>query len=98
MVLLGVEPGPEMAVSFDYTDWTTFDGMPAPEGKAAFTLKGMQALLDKLVAAGLLPQEQATGARMMIAMFSHAAGEDEVTSEIEVKKTGEVTVNDQRVQ
>ncbi|MEZ5714730.1 MAG: DUF2125 domain-containing protein [Paracoccaceae bacterium] len=84
-------------VTLDYTDMETFDGLPAPEGQAAVTITGAQGLLDKLVELGLLPEEQAMGTRMMLAMFTKPSGDDSVTSEVEIRKTGEVTVNGQRV-
>lgn len=84
-------------VTLDYSDMETFDGMPAPDGQAAVTIAGAQGLLDSLVEMGLLPEDQATGARMILAMFTRATGDDTVTSEVEVSKTGEVTVNGQRV-
>ena len=46
-------------------------------------------LIDGLIATGLLAEEDAMGARMMIAMFANpGAGEDEVTSVLEFKDKG----------
>ena len=84
--------------TLDYTDWVTFDGMPAPEGQAAFMLKGGNGLIDRLIAMGLMSQDDAMGMRMMMSMFAKpGAGEDVLTSEIDVKKTGEVSANGQRL-
>ena len=77
------------AFTFDNTDLTTFEGMPAPTGKLELKLVGGNTLLDKLVAMGLVAEEEAMGARMMIAMFANpGAGEDELTSVLEFKDKG----------
>lgn len=75
------------AFTFDNSDMTTFAGMPAPAGKLDLKLVGGNGLLDKLVAMGILTDEDAMGARMMVAMFANAGatGTDELTSTIEVK-------------
>ncbi|MBM7070143.1 DUF2125 domain-containing protein [Actibacterium sp. 188UL27-1] len=80
--------------TFDNEDLQTFDGMPRPEGSANFTLVGANALLDKLVQMGLVPQDQALGVRMMSGMaFRPGEGEDTLLSEIVVAPNGEVTAN-----
>ena len=80
----------------------TFDnsmGNPMPLGEANVTVTGANALIDGLIAAGLLPEEQAMGARMMMGAFmSPGANPDELTSKIEAKAGGEIYVNGQRVQ
>ena len=53
--------------------------------------------MDKLVAAGLVPQEQLMGAQMMIGMFAKPNGDDAFTSEVEVSGDGQVLVNGQRM-
>ena len=75
------------AFTFDNSDKTTFPGIPAPNGKLDLKLVGGNGLLDKLVAMGILTDEDAMGARMMVAMFANAGaeGSDELTSTIEVK-------------
>jgi hypothetical protein len=87
------------AFIFDNTDLETFDGLPAPDGSLDLRLVGANSLLDKLTAMGLLPQEQAMGARMMLGMFAvPGAGEDTLTSTIEVKPNGQILANGQRLQ
>jgi hypothetical protein len=77
------------AFTFDNTDLTTFEGMPAPTGKMELKLVGGNGLLDALVAMGMLSEDDAMGARMMIAMFANpGAGEDELTSVLEFKDKG----------
>lgn len=86
------------AFTFDNSDTTTFGGMPAPTGKLDLKLVGGNALLDKLVAMGLIPEEQAMSARMMISMFANpGAGPDELTSSLEFKDKG-FYANGQRLQ
>lgn len=84
--------------TFDNADTTTYGGMPAPTGKLDLKLVGGNALLDKLVAIGIVPQEQAMAARMMLGMFARPAdGEDTMTSTLEFKDKG-FFANGQRLQ
>lgn len=86
------------AFTFDNTDLTTFDGVPAPTGKIDLVLKGGNGLLDKLVAMGLIPQDEAMGVRMMMAMFAKPGeGEDVLNSTLEFKDKG-FFANGQRLQ
>ena len=83
---------------FDNSDLETFDGMPAPTGAIDINLLGINGLIDTLVNMGLLPQEQATGAQMMMGLFARPAqGEDAWTSKIEVKGDGSVFANGQQL-
>lgn len=75
--------------TFDNSDLTTFDGIPAPTGKLDLHATGINGLLDKLVAMGLLPEDQIGSARMMLAMFAKAGpAQDELTSTLEFKDKG----------
>lgn len=75
--------------TFDNTDLTTFEGVPAPTGKIDLKLIGGNGLMDKLVAMGLLSEEDVMGARMMLSMFANAGpGEDELNSTLEFKDKG----------
>lgn len=76
------------ALTFDNTDLVSFGGMPAPTGQIDLKLVGGNGLMDKLVAMGLLPQDQAMGFRMMLSMFANATGEDELTSVLEFRDGG----------
>ena len=77
------------AFTFDNSDKTTFSGVPLPTGKMDLKLTGGNTLLDKLVAMGLLPQDQAMGFKMMVSMFANsAADKDEMTSTLEFKDKG----------
>lgn len=86
------------AFVFDQSDLTSFDGMAAPEGGLDLELVGGNTLLDGLVELGILPQEQATGVRMMMGLFATPAeGEDRLTSRIEFTEDGQVLANGQRL-
>ncbi len=80
----------------------TFDntaGIPMPLGEANVTVTGANALIDGLIATGMVTQEDAMGARMMMGAFMSAgANPDELTSKIEAKPGFEIYVNGQRVQ
>jgi uncharacterized protein DUF2125 len=83
---------------FDNSDLVTFDGMPRPEGAVDLSLVGGNALLDKLVGMGLLPEDQAMGARMMMGLFAVPGdGPDTLKSRIEVNQEGHVLANGQRI-
>lgn len=84
--------------TFDNSDLTSFDGLPRPLGGLDLTLTGGNGLLDKLVAMGLLPDEQAMGARMMMGLFAVPGGApDTLNSRIEVNPEGHVLANGQRI-
>ncbi len=85
--------------TFDNTDLQTFNGLPRPTGVANLMLTGGNALLDKLVQMGLLKQEDAMGARMMVSMFAvPGAGEDVLESKIEINDQGHIMANGMRIQ
>jgi hypothetical protein len=86
--IAGAELTGNGALTFDNTDLTTFQGVPAPTGKIDLKLVGGNALLDKLVAMGLLTEDDANGARMMVSMFANSVAEDELTSTLEFKDKG----------
>ena len=93
----GAELTGDGAFTFDNTDLESFDGMPAPEGEANLKLVGANALIDKLIGMGLVSEDDAMGARMMMGMFTVPAGDDTVTSKIEVNDEGHVLANGQRL-
>lgn len=95
---LGARVEGEGAFTFDNADLQTFDGMPRPEGSATFVITGVNALMERLVQMGLVPQDQVMGARMMLGLFATPTGEDELTSTIEVNEEGHLLANGQRLQ
>jgi hypothetical protein len=87
----------EGSFTFDKTDMTTFEGFPRPEGTLNVQINGANGLMDKLVAMGLVPEEQIMGARMMMGMFATVVGDDQLTSTVDVNAEGQVMVNGQRI-
>ncbi len=86
------------AFTFDNSDKVTFGGAPKPTGAIDLKLVGGNALLDKLVQMGLMPEDQATGFRMMSGMFAKAGdGPDTLVSKIEITKDGQILANGQRL-
>lgn len=80
-------------------DMTIPEGVPQPVGTVEGSFAGVNALLDTLVAAGLLPQEQLMGARMMIAMFARPVeGQpDQLQTKLEFREDGSIFANGQQV-
>lgn len=75
------------------------EGAQQPVGIVEGSFDGVNALLDKLVAIGLVPQEQVMGARMMIAMFAKPVGDnpDQLQTKLEFKENGTIFANGQQV-
>ncbi|MEM7731431.1 MAG: DUF2125 domain-containing protein [Pseudomonadota bacterium] len=85
--------------TFDNSDLTTFNGMPAPTGKLDLSLEGGNGLLDKLVNMGLVPEGDAGGVRMMMGLFAVPGdAPDTLNSTIEVQGNGQIFANGQRIQ
>lgn len=83
------------ALTFDNDNLQALGGLPAPTGKITFTLTGINALMDALVALGLVPEEELMSVRMGLAMLARpGAGPDELISDIEFKN-GALTINGQ---
>ena len=96
--LAGAELTGQGDVTFDNDDMITYDGKPKPVGDVALKLTGANALLDKLVAMGLVPEDQVMGMRMMMGVFAvPGEGEDELTSKIEFTEEGGIVANGQRL-
>ncbi|MEZ5798908.1 MAG: DUF2125 domain-containing protein [Paracoccaceae bacterium] len=84
-------------LTFDNANLQTYGGFPEPTGKITVTMDGINALLDALVAIGVVPEDDMMGARMGLAMFAKpGAGPDQLVSEIEFKEGG-FFVNGQRM-
>ena len=83
--------------TFDMNDLQTFDGMPRPEGEANIVVSGLNSVFDQLIEAGLLQPDQLMPIRMGLGMGFVATGEDELTSEVEVRSNGGIYVNGQRM-
>ena len=89
-----------MGAKADITGALEFGDNPnEPVGTLNGTFEGVNGLMDKLVAMGLVPQEQMMGMRMMMAMFAKPAegNPDQLTSEIEFREGGQIFANGQQV-
>jgi hypothetical protein len=85
------------AFTFDNT-LVAAGGPPMPLGSADLRLEGGNKLIDGLIAIGILSEQDAMGARMMMAMFGKPEGDDVLTSKVEAKEGGAIFVNGQRIQ
>lgn len=86
-------------LTFDNDNLAAYGGFPAPEGKITVTLDGINALLDALVAIGVVSQDDLMGARMGLAMMAKpGAGPDQLISEIEFREGGQLIVNGTQLQ
>lgn len=74
-------------------------GMPKPTGVANLSLTGANALIDRLIQMGIIGEEEAMGARMMMSMVAvPGQAEDSLTSKIEINEQGHVLANGMRIQ
>jgi hypothetical protein len=71
-------------LEFDFTDLVTFAGTPAPVGRMDFVTRGANALIDRLVAAGLVPEGEASSMRFGL-MFIGRAGAEPDTLETSIE-------------
>ena len=89
----GAELKGQGAFTFDNTDTATIDGMPMPTGTLDLVATGVNGLIDKLVAMGLIPQDEAMQGKMMMGMFAKPGeGPDTLISAIEFKDK-KMTIN-----
>jgi hypothetical protein len=96
---VGAEILGEGAFVFDNSDLESFDGMPRPEGAVTFQVSGINGLLDTLISMGIVGDQDAMGARMMMGMFMVPGAEpDTASSVIEINAQGHILANGQRIQ
>lgn len=85
--------------TFDNSDMTTFDGMPRPTGYVDVRVAGANVLIDTLVTMGIISEDDAMGARMMLSLFGVPGDQpDTITSRIEINDEGHILANGQRIQ
>ena len=95
----GAKLGGSGSFTFDNDDLQTFGGFPRPNGEVNLTLDGANALIDKLIAMGLLTSDDAMGARMMMSMFAVPGdGPDSLKSTLTINDQGHVLANGMRIQ
>lgn len=95
---LGADLTGNGALAFDNSTRDASMLMSMPKGGIDLKLVGANALLDKLVTIGLLPQDQATFGRMMLGLYAKPAGDDVLSSHVAFKDDGDILVNGQPVQ
>ncbi len=84
--------------TFDNSNTEEFGGVPAPSGVANLQLVGANALIDKLIGMGLMSDNDAMGARMMMGMMAVPGDQpDTLNSKIEFTKDGQILANGQRI-
>ncbi|MDK8872343.1 MULTISPECIES: DUF2125 domain-containing protein [Paracoccus] len=73
--------------------------MTTPVGEVNASYEGVNGLIDKLGAMGLIPEDQIMGVRMMMAMFAKpvAEGEDKLETRLEFKEDGSIFANGQQI-
>ncbi|MEM7520903.1 MAG: hypothetical protein AAF307_07675 [Pseudomonadota bacterium] len=86
------------AITFDGAAAPMVPGLGSPVGAINIALAGGNGLMDKLVAMGFLPQDQAMGARMMMGLFAVPGdGPDTLKSKIEFTQDGRILANGQQI-
>lgn len=70
-----------------------------PLGAVHAEMEGVNALIDKLVAMGALPQDQLMGVRMMLGLFTKPVDGDanKLTTDLEFKEGGAIFANGQQI-
>ena len=94
---LGAVANATGAFTFD-NSMVAMGGPPLPIGTADVRLEGGNKVIDALIKLGVLTEEDAMGARMMMAMFGQPEGDDVLTSKIEAREGGSIFVNGQQIQ
>ncbi|RVT82157.1 DUF2125 domain-containing protein [Rhodobacteraceae bacterium CCMM004] len=85
--------------TFDHGSFGMFGPMGTPTGGIDLTLAGGPALIDRLVQIGVVPEDQAAMARMMLGMFARPGeAPDTLESRIEIGPDGSITANGQPLQ
>jgi Uncharacterized protein conserved in bacteria (DUF2125) len=75
------------SLTFDEADLATYEGVPAPDGKLSFRATGVNALIDRLSAAGMLPPDDLSGIRMGLMFIAKPdEGPDSLRTDIEFRE------------
>ena len=96
--LFGTELTGDGDFKFDNSNTGEFGGLSTPSGIANLKLVGANSLIDKLIGMGLVSEEDALGARMMMALMAVPGEEpDTLNSKIEFTEDGQILANGQRI-
>jgi hypothetical protein len=98
--LAGAELNGSGAFEVDNSSAGPIPGAPNLIGKLKLSASGVNGLIDNLVAAGLMSNDDMMGARMMMGMVARpgAAGGDSLESEVELTPGGGLVVNGMKFQ
>ena len=96
---VGLEVTGDGLFVFDNDDLITIPGIPRPKGSAEVQLIGGNTFIDTLINIGLLTQDEAMQARMMLMLFAKPdpSVDDKLTSRWEITEDGQITANGQRL-
>jgi len=95
VALAGAEITGEGGFDFSGAPEGALPGMPGVAGTLALSIRGVNGLIDNLIAMGIAPPEQANMGRMMLGAFARPVGEDHLETEIVMGADGTVTANGQ---
>ena len=96
---LGLEVTGDGSFVFDNDDLITIPGIPRPRGSAEVQLIGGNTFIDTLINMGILTQDYAMQARMMLMLFAKPdpSVADKLSSRWEITEDGQITANGQRL-
>ncbi len=96
--MVGAELSGDGDFTFDNSNTEELGGLPTPAGVANLQLVGANALIDTLIGMGLIAEQDAMGARMMMGLMAVPGEEpDTLNSTIEFKEDGQILANGQRI-
>jgi len=96
---VGLEVTGDGSFVFDNDDLITIPGIPRPRGSAEVQLIGGNTFIDTLINMGILTQDYAMQARMMLMLFAKPdpSVADKLSSRWEITEDGQITANGQRL-
>ena len=98
MSLVGTKLTGDGDFAFDNSNTEEFDGLPSPSGVANLELVGANQLIDTLIGMGIISDNDALGARMMMGLMAVPGEEpDTLNSTIEFTEDGQILANGQRI-
>ncbi|WP_112311515.1 DUF2125 domain-containing protein [Pseudogemmobacter bohemicus] len=86
---LGVLSAGQGGLGFDFSDLTTFDGLPLPSGRISVLTTGAYGLIDLMAKAGQIGEQEIQGARAALLMIGRAGeAPDTLHTEIDFREKG----------
>lgn len=84
-------------LSADWTDFQGWPGLPALSGGLTAEATGIDTLLDRLDAAGVVPPDLRAAARAALPLVAQPNGPDRRTMTVEARPDGQILVNGRRL-